>query len=298
MIRIAAAAYHCEFLPSWAAWQAKLSRAVADAAAGGAQLLVFPEWAGLELATLREDVQPLEHSEAIALQTERLAAADRLHAALAAEYGVHICAGSAMVLDQHGRAVNRARLIAPNGTIGVQDKLIMTRYEREQLDLQPGRDIHVFDTALGRIGIAICYDIEFPLITRAMIEAGAEIILAPSCTETLAGYWRVRLGAQARAMEGQCVTVQAPTIGAAAWSDAIDLTTGAAGIYAPPDVGFPASGVLAIGEIDRAGWVFADVDLAQIKAVRTDGGVLHVRHWPEQDGRLAAVQPVDLRSVF
>lgn len=85
----------------------------------------------------------------------------------------------------------------------------MTRFEREEFGIAPGDGLRVFDTALGRIGILVCYDAEFPLIARAMVEAGAEILLVPASTETERGYWRVRIGAQARALENQCIAVQA-----------------------------------------------------------------------------------------
>ncbi len=297
MVCIAAAAYPIEFLGSWAAYEAKIAAWVGDAASKEAELLVFPEWAGLELATFDGREAAADHGRAIDAQTRHLARADALHARLAAEHGVHVLAASALVRREDGQAVNRARLITPEGAAGVQDKLVMTRYEREVMDIRPGREVRVFDTALGRIGIAICYDVEFPLIARAMVEAGAEIILAPSCTEAAAGYWRVRLGAQARALEGQCITVQAPTVGRAAWNEAIGLTTGAAGIYCPPDRGFPPTGVLAAGGTDTPGWVIAEADLGQIAEVRRDGGVLNLSHWPEQeDGRLGALAVSDLRA--
>ena len=107
------------------------------------------------------------------------------------------------------------------------------------------------DIGSARIGIAICYDVEFPLIARALVEAGAEVILAPSCTDTVHGYWRVRVGAQARALENQCVVVQAPLVGAVDWSPAVDMNRGAAGVFGPPDLGFPEDGVIAQGEMDK-----------------------------------------------
>ncbi|HUF86009.1 MAG TPA: carbon-nitrogen hydrolase family protein [Thermohalobaculum sp.] len=298
MVRIAAAAYPCEFLGSWAAYEDKLAAWVAEAAGQGAGLLVFPEWAGLELATLEGRETAADLVRCIDAQTAWLPRADALHARLAAAHGVHICAGSALVRRADGRAVNRARLVTPSGAIGAQDKLIMTRYEREVFHIHPGREVRVFDTALGRIGIAICYDVEFPLIGRAMVEAGVEILLAPSCTEALSGASRVRIGARARALEGQCISVQAPTVGAAEWNQALDLTTGAAGIFCPPDRGFPMTGILAQGELDRPGWVLAEADLSAVAAVRRDGGVLNMAHWPEQaDGRLARLATVDLTAA-
>ncbi|MEM8754291.1 MAG: nitrilase-related carbon-nitrogen hydrolase, partial [Pseudomonadota bacterium] len=172
---------------------------------------------------------------------------------------------------------------------------IMTRFEREEWGIGPGGPLRVFDTALGRIGVLICYDCEFPLLARAMIDAGAEVLLVPSCTDAETGYSRVRVGAMARALEGQCVTVQAPTVGEAAWSPAVDVNYGRAGVFGPPDWGFPPSGVLAEGPLNEPGWTVAEVDLEAIRNVRRDGETLNLRHWEEQLGSAATAEPVDLR---
>jgi predicted amidohydrolase len=111
---------------------------------------------------------------------------------------------------------------------------------------------------------------------------GADIVLVPSCTDTLAGYWRVRIGSQARALENQCYVVHASTVGEAPWSPAVDVNVGAAAIYAPVDRGFPDDGVLAIGELDAAQWVYADVDPAGIAEVRRNGQVFNYRDWQGQ----------------
>jgi predicted amidohydrolase len=158
----------------------------------------------------------------------------------------------------------------------------MTRFERERWGVSGGTELRVFATTLGRIGVAICYDVEFPLLVRRLVEAGAELILAPSCTDTLRGYHRVRVGAQARALENQCVVVQSPTVGNAPWSPAVDVNVGAAGVYGPPDHGFPEDGVLARGRLDQAMWLFAEVDLERAAEVRAYGQVLNHRDWPEQ----------------
>ena len=85
------------------------------------------------------------------------------------------------------------------------------------------------------IGMNICYDSEFPLLARAMAEAGAELLLVPSCTERVSGYHRVRTGARARALENQIAAMVSPTVGDALWSPAVDRNTGAAGIYVPSE---------------------------------------------------------------
>ncbi|MEQ3707938.1 MAG: carbon-nitrogen hydrolase family protein [Tateyamaria sp.] len=286
-MKIATASYPLDVLPDWAAYEDKLTAWVSEAVDAGADLLVFPEYAAMELATLAGLDVAGDLEASLFAVADRLADADALHAHLASAHGVHILAGSGPAADAlpEGvtRPVNRARLFAPSGAVGVQDKQIMTRFEAEEWDVVPGGPLQLFETSLGKIGILICYDSEFPLLGRALAEA--DILLVPSVTEAMSGYSRVRIGAQARALENQCVTVMSSVVGAAAWSPAVDISTGAGGIFGPPDRGFPETGVIALGELNVPGWVYGEVDLDVIAAVRADGVVLNRRHWTLQQGR-------------
>lgn len=286
-VTIASAAYPLDWFDDFAAFEAKAARWVAEAAGQGAQLLVFPEYGAMELASLGGKAVAADLEGSLSEVARHRQAADAVFARLAAEYGVHILGPSGPVFTGN-RPVNRATLFGPAGVIGHQDKQIMTRFERDEWDVVPGESgLTVFDTALGRLGVVICYDSEFPLLSRRLAEEGVEILLAPSCTETLAGYWRVRVGSMARALENQCAVVHAPLVGSAPWCAGVDENTGAAGVYGPPDRDWPAEGVLAIGEMNRAGWTIARVSRAQVAQTRADGVVLNLRHWDEQAERLA-----------
>lgn len=293
-LRVAAAQYPIDRFASLEDYEVKITDWVAKGGAGGATLLVFPEYAALELAALAAD--PADLGLAVETVDRLVPEIDALHQMLARRHGVHILAGSAPLRGGDGVLRNVARLFAPNGKSGRQEKIVMTRFERDPMDVSGGGPIVVFRTEIGCIGVSICYDVEFPLIARAQAEAGAEIILAPSTTEKLHGYWRVRHGGAARALENQCYVVHAPTVGTAAWNPVVDASRGAAGVYAPPDGDFPADGVVALGTLDAPGWVFADLDLSAVHRLRADGGVLNFAHWPEQ-GVVASpsAEVVDLR---
>jgi predicted amidohydrolase len=279
--RIAAAQYPIEALRDWAKYEAKIAHWVGDAAAHGARLLVFPEYFSMELAALfAPEVQASLRAQLEAMQ-DLLPKFLDLFAAQSRQHGVIICAGTFAVRSAETFR-NRAYLFHPDGRTEFQEKLLMTRFENEQWHISGGDDVRVFDSALGKLGIAICYDSEFPLIARRMVEAGADVILVPSCTDTLAGYWRVRIGCQARALENQCYVVHASTVGNAPWSAAVDVNIGAAAVYAPVDRGFPDTGVLAIGELNAAQWVYAQLDPANIARVRREGQVFNFRDWPAQ----------------
>lgn len=290
-MKIATASYPLNVLDHWQAYRDKLARWVDEATEEGAQLLVFPEYGAMELATLAGPDVAGDLEASLHAVSDRLPEADALHAELAATYGVHILAASSPTTHDTPadvtRPVNRARLFSPGGGVGVQDKQVMTRFEAEVWDVAPGGPLQVFETALGKIGVLICYDAEFPLLGRALCEA--DIILVPSVTEALTGYSRVRIGARARALENQCVTVMSSVVGDAMWSEALGTCVGAGGIFGPPDLGFPPTGVFVVGKLNQPGWVYADVDLDAVAHVRRDGGVLNRWDWTHQEGRIDGI---------
>ncbi|KZX98219.1 MAG: carbon-nitrogen hydrolase family protein [Sulfitobacter sp.] len=291
-MKIATAAYPLDVLTSWAQYEDKLAHWVAEAAVQGAELLVFPEYAAMELATLDGAEVAADLERSLFSVSDKLEEADRLHMKLATEHNVHIVAGSGPAATE-SRPVNRARLITPTGQVGVQDKQIMTRFEREEWGVIGGNALQVFETAIGKIGILICYDSEFPLLGRALSDC--DVICVPSVTETLAGYWRVRIGSMARALENQCITAMSSVVGAADWSEALGQSFGAGGIFCPPDRGFPPTGILGLREVNAPGWTIAEADLAQVAEVRADGIVLNRRDWQDQIGRDGKAINVALR---
>ena len=292
-ITIAAAQYDLDKLENIAAYRAKITRWVEDAVGQGAEILVFPEYGAMELCAIGNKGGDLEIS--------KMAVSDfydeitTLHQALAKKHGATIISGSAPDLKS-GRTCNIAQVFGPNGATESFTKIMPTPGEREVWDIKGGRELKVFDIGKVKFGLVICYDIEFPLLSRALAEAGAEIIIAPSDTETEWGYWRVRTGAMARALENQVYTVQAPLIGAASFCEFTNTHYGAAGIFAPSDKGFPAGGVIALGDANVPGWTIATLDLEMMRALREGGQVQTYKHWSEQlgAGALPPARVIDL----
>jgi predicted amidohydrolase len=281
-VKIAAAQYDIGFLENWGAYRQKIERWVGEAAEQGAKILLFPEYGSMELASLfGQDVYSSLSKQLAAMQS-LLDDYIELYKGLAQRHQCYIQSGTFPVRIEDEIYRNRAYLFMPNGDFDYQDKLMMTRFENEQWLINRGLELKCFDTEYGRIAINICYDSEFPLLARKQVEAGANLILVPSCTDTLAGYHRVRIGCQARALENQCYVVQSPTVGLAPWSEAVDVNIGAAAIYTPVDRGFPDNGILAIGELNAAQWVLAEIDPDQIAKVRESGQVFNYRDWPLQ----------------
>ncbi|MCL4767616.1 MAG: carbon-nitrogen hydrolase family protein [Hyphomicrobiaceae bacterium] len=296
LLEVAVAQYPIGQPATMAEWREKAASWVARGAATGARLLVFPEYGAIEAAAtfgagIASDLQAT--LAAVAGIADEMNA---FYAGLAASHGVHILGPSGPVRRADGAFVNAARLVTPAGRAGVQEKLIMTPFERDW-GIAPGRVLRVFETALGRIGVAICYDSEFPLLVRAMTEAGANLVLIPSCTERISGYHRVRAAACARALESQIATAVSPTVGEAPWSPAVDRNAGAAGIYVPPEAGLSLTGVLAEGRLDEPGWVAAEIDFTALGGLRTGGEMRNATDWDLQPGAKPLAGEVEVVSL-
>ena len=268
-------------------------------AGGGAPR--FPEYGALELASLAGEDNARDPERVLDAVSARIKDVDELHGSLAREFGVHICAASGPVRRKGDRKpVNRARLFAPDGSFEVQDKMILTRFEREAWRLAPGDALRVFETALGRIGILIGCDGAFPLLGRAMVEAGADILLVPASAESMRDYWRLRIGAMARAFENQCVVAHATDGRSRRLAAGRGDEPRRRRDLAPPDEGFPEDGVIASGKPDVAGWVHGEVSLDALRQGRAAGAVPAFRDWAEQaeqPERTAVVETVSLGGV-
>jgi predicted amidohydrolase len=281
-LRLGALQYPVSHIAGLDDYAAKLDQLVAEGVAGGGELLLMPEYACMEVAAAFSATGPEAERDAVCGVAAELLS---IMQAAAVRHRVWLAPGSVPQAVE-GRLVNRAPLIRPDGMTAFQDKQVMTRFEAEQWGIHGGSPVGVFDTPWGRVGIAVCYDSEFPGLVRAMTEAGAWLILVPTCTDTAHGYNRVRLSCQARALENQCFVALSPTVGEAPWLATLDRNTGRAGVYGPVDRGFPDDGVILEG--DGAGWVFADLDPARLEAVRRDGAVRNFQDWPPSWRGLAA----------
>lgn len=259
----------------------KQRRLLGEAASRDAKLAVLPEYLALELAALfPADVHGDLHASLAAIQPLRTRWLEAF-ATLARDTGMYVVAGSFLLAQADGRYRNRSDLFAPDGGHLWQDKLQLTGFEKATGVIDGGDSLKVVQMGGVRAGISICYDSEFPLPVRAQCEAGARLLLVPSCTDTAAGATRVRVGCLARALENRIFVAQAVTAGSAPWSPALDENTGEATVYAPMDVGFPADGILARTRGDET-WAFADLDFDWLEGTRASAQVANDRDWSGQ----------------
>ena len=280
-LKTATAQYTIGEPADFAAFAARVGDRVAQAARADAQLIVLPEYLALEAAA----GQPADVRADFARSLAALQAHHEDYVALARElarrHSIYLVAGTFLLDIGGGRYRNRAYFASPDGKVAFQDKLTLTGFERSAIVIEPGDALKVFDTEFGRIAINVCYDIEFPLYARAQVEAGARVILVPSCTDTDAGANRVRVGCQARALENQVYVACAVTAGEAVWSPALDVNTGTATIYTPIDRGFPSDGILVSAQ-EGSDWAIGELDLAALDAFKRDAQVANANDWMAQ----------------
>jgi predicted amidohydrolase len=280
-MKVAVAKYPIQAPADFAAFAERQAAMLGVAAAQGARVAVLPEYLSLELAaTFDAGTQADLHASLAAIQRHRddwLA----LYARLAASLDMYVVAGTFLLAQGDGRYRNRCDVFAPQGAHLWQDKVQLTGFEKGLGVIEGGDALKVFDLDGVRTGVAVCYDSEFPLPVRAQAEAGARLLLVPSCTDTDAGATRVRVGCLARALENRLFVAQSVTAGEAPWSPALDINTGEAAIFAPMDRGLPADGVVAQTTGDQV-WAIAELDLDALDRSRADAQVANDRDWMGQ----------------
>jgi N-carbamoylputrescine amidase len=149
------------------------TRGVEQAAAAGADIVVFPEMAasGYAFATKEEVGRFAEPATA-----ERLGPALTGWAELARKHGLYVCGGFPEIAD--GAYYNSAALVGPDGLVGVYRKVHL--FYNEKNLFEPGNlGFPVFELPFGRVGMQVCYDIFFPESSRSLVLGGAQLILSP-----------------------------------------------------------------------------------------------------------------------
>ena len=290
-LRVAALQYFIRPVASFEEFAAQARALVNTALDYKCKLVVFPEYFTVQLLTLGDTERP------IADQVRRLAGqAPRfleLMRGLARKAGVYIVAGSVPVGDEATGAVyNDSYFLGPDGQVGNQGKIHLTRWEREEWMISPRPNLKVFDTELGKVAITICYDVEFPELARVAARAGALLLIVPSCTDERQGFLRVRYCSQARAIENQLYVVHAATVGSLPMVPAVSLNYGQASILTPCDFPFARDGILAEGVPNQESMVIGDLNLATLVEARESGTVLPLRdsqHSQEVAARLEVV---------
>ena len=272
-LRVASLQYFIRPVADETNFRDQVSALVETAADYGCQLVLFPEYFTVQLLTLGDVRAPIQG------QVRNLATYGpsfiEFMSELATRHKIYLLAGTIPVVDaETGELHNESPFFGPDGRMGIQGKLHMTRFESEDWLVQPRDRLRVFSTVFGKVAISICYDVEFPEIARAAAWAGAHILLVPACTDDRQGFLRVRYCAHARAIENQMYVIVSHTVGSLPMVPAVSLNYGQAAILTPSDFPFSRDGILAEGHPNQEMMVIGDLNLDTIQQARTTGTVL------------------------
>lgn len=292
-IRVASLQYFIRPVESFEQFEAQVTALVETAADYKCHLLVFPEYFTAQLLTLGDIKRPIDMQiRDLAKQEERYV---EMFQKLAKDNGIYIVGGTIPTIEKGNESVfNKSFIFSPNGSFATQGKLHMTRFEREEWNVSAHSTVKVFETDFGRLAIAICYDVEFPEITREAARRDANILVVPSCTDDRQGFLRVRYCAHARAIENQIYVVHSSTVGSLPQVPAVSLNYGQASILTPSDFAFSRDGILAEGNFNQEMMVIGELNLKTINESRSSGTVL-----PLHDSKHTAelISQVDIVSL-
>jgi len=268
-VRVACVQYQMRKTKSFADFARQVAYFVDVAADYGSDFVLLPEFFSVQLLSHLDARTPQEGIKQLAKLSDKFI---ETMGDLAKKYGLTLIAGSHPVLEK-GRLLNRCHVFLPNGQIVTQDKLHITPNERRWWGISGGRELHAIETPKAKIGVLICYDVEFPEAARHLADSGAEIIFVPFCTDNRQGYLRVRYCAQARAIENQVYVALAGNVGNLPDVPNMDIQYAQAAVLTPSDLAFARDGIAAEAEANEETLLICDLDLDDLTHARSAGTV-------------------------
>ncbi|MDQ1138721.1 putative amidohydrolase/GNAT superfamily N-acetyltransferase [Pedobacter agri] len=229
-----------------------------DAVSGyKSDFVMFPELFNTPLLQPYNHLPEIEAMRKLAEKTEEIVA--KMHE-YALSYNINIITGSMPLLDG-GKLYNASYLCHRTGKIDEFRKIHITPNEQKYYGMVGGDKVQVFDTDCGKVGILICYDVEFPELSRIYSDQGMQILFVPFLTDTQNGYTRVRHCAQARAIENECYVAIAGCVGNLPKVNNMDIQFAQSAVFTPSDFAFPTNAIKAEATPNTEMVLLADVDL-------------------------------------
>lgn len=238
-----------------------------------ADFALFPEFFNAPLMAEYNHLSEPEAIRKLAGHTDNIV---REFSKLSISHNINIVAGSMPELND-GNLYNVGYLCKRDGGIERYEKIHVTPDEVKVWGMQGGNKLKVFDTDCGKISVLICYDAEFPELSRLLADEGMDILFVPFLTDTQNGYSRVRLCAQARAIENECYVAIAGSVGNLPNVHNMDIQFAQSMVFTPCDFAFPTNGIKAEATPNTEMILLADVDLGLLRELHEFGSVKNLK---------------------
>jgi len=268
-VRVTCVQYQMRKVASFSDFARQLEYFIDIAADYDSDFVLLPELFTVQLLSHLDALSPQEGMKKLAAYTGRFV---KLVQKLARKYGVTIIAGSHPTFKE-GRLLNIAHVCLPDGNVMEQPKLHITPNERKWWGINGGQVLAPIETPKAKIGVLICYDVEFPEAVRHLADEGVEILFVPFCTDNRQGYLRVRYCAQARAIENQIYVAIAGNVGNLPDVTNMDVQYGQAAVFTPSDYPFARDGIAAEASPNAETILVCDLDLDSLHDSRNTGTV-------------------------
>lgn len=234
---------------------------------------LFPEFFN---APLMADYNHLSEHEAIRKLAEFTEPIVSRFSELAISYNINIITGS-MPEMKDGKLKNVGYLCHRDGSTDRFEKLHVTPDEERVWGLTGGDFFKTYETDCGKIGILICYDVEFPEVSRLLAEDGMDVLFVPFLTDTQNGYSRVRNTAQARAIENECYVAIAGSVGNLPKVSNMDIQFAQSMVFTPCDFAFPSTGIKAEATPNAEMILVVDLDIDLLRELNEFGSVRNLK---------------------
>ena len=234
---------------------------------------LFPEFFNAPLMAENNHLSEPEAIRELASHTDDIV---KQFSKLAISYNINIITGSMPVI-KNDRLYNEGYLCKRDGSLESYVKLHVTPDEAKVWGMTGGTKLQTFDTDCGKIGILICYDVEFPELSRLLADEGMDILFVPFLTDTQNGYSRVRNCAMARAIENECYVAIAGSVGNLPKVHNMDIQFAQSMVFTPCDFSFPANGIKAEATTNTEMILIADVDIDLLRQLNQFGSVRNLK---------------------
>ena len=231
--------------------------------------IMFPELFNTPLLAPFNDLSERESMFKLAELTEEI---KHKISEFAIGYNINIIAGS-MPIVENDDLYNVSYLLHRDGKIDEHRKVHITPNEKKYYGMKGGNEIKVIDTDCGKVGLVICYDVEFPELPRILAQQGMKILFVPFLTDTQNAYTRVRHCAAARAIENECYVAIAGCVGNLPGVNNMDIQYGQAAVFTPSDFPFPSNAIKGEATPNTETTLIVDVDLNLLKELHHYGAV-------------------------
>lgn len=236
--------------------------------------VLFPEYFNAPLMAKYNNLGEAQSIRKLAKYTDEIR---ERFVKLAISYNINIITGSMPYLSEDNRLLNVGFLCRRDGTYETYGKVHITPDEAKSWGLSGGKMVKTFDTDCAKIGVLICYDVEFPELSRLLAEEGMQILFVPFLTDTQNAYSRVKVCAQARAIENECFVAIAGSVGNLPRVHNMDIQYAQSAVFTPCDFAFPTDGRRAEATPNTEMILVSDVDLDLLSELHTYGSVRNLR---------------------